>query len=119
MFILAWASICLRLIIPMGTMPTDGHWYLILCPDGMSVKQMPDMLGEHHQHHNSSEVEPINCDFAVLSACDELNLTASPVLLVTTYSFVTTPALSVAAHSAGTFTNYHSRAPPRVRFFYS
>lgn len=118
LLILAWASICLRLIIPMGTMPADGQWYLILCPDGMTVTQMASMPGDH-QHHSVDEVELINCDFALLSANDDTTLATAPDFIVPVQSPNILKPQKVAGHSANRRIHFHARAPPRVRFFYS
>ena len=119
LLILAWASICLRLIIPMGTMPADGQWYLILCPDGMTVTQMASMPGDHHQHHSVDEVELINCDFALLSANDDTTLATAPDFIALVQSATILKAQKLAGHTANRRTHFHARAPPRVRFFYS
>ncbi len=119
LLLLAWASICLRLIIPMGTMPTEDDWYLILCPDGMTVKQMASMPGEHHQHHSAEEVELINCDFALLSANDDTTLAVAPDYIGPVQSSSVIQLQKLAGHSANRRNYFHARAPPRVRFFYS
>ena len=116
---LAWASICLRLIIPIGTMPVDGEWYLILCPDGMTVKQMTSNSGDHHQHHNEDEVELISCDFALLSANDDTTLVAAPDYTAPVQSPTILKPHKLARLSANRLTHFHPRAPPRIRFFYS
>ena len=118
LLILAWASICLRLIIPMGTMPADGQWYLILCPDGMTVTQMASMPGDH-QHHSVDEVEFINCDFALLSANDDTTLATAPDFIALVQSATILKTQKLAGHTANRRTHFHARAPPRVRFFYS
>jgi len=116
---LAWASICLRLLIPIGTMPSEGDWYLILCPDGMTVKQMTSMPGDHHLHHSAGEVELINCDFALLSANDDTTLVAAPDHIAPVQSSRILQPQKLAGYSANRRTHFHPRAPPRVRFFYS
>ena len=116
---LAWASICLRLIIPMGTMPAGGEWYLILCPNGMTVKQMTSNSGDHHQHHNEDEVELINCDFALLSANDDTTLVAAQDYIAPVQSPTILKPHKLARLSANRLNHFHPRAPPRIRFFYS
>ena len=116
---LAWASICLRLLIPMGTMPTEGDWYLILCPDCMTVEQMTSMPGDHHEHHSTDEAELINCDFALLSANDDTTLVTAPDYIAPIQSLIILKPEKLAGYSANGRTYFHPRAPPRVRFFYS
>ena len=116
---LAWVSICLRLMIPMGTMPTGGDWYLMLCPDGMSVKQMTSMPDDHHPHHSADEVESINCDFALLSANDETTLVAALGYSAPVLSLTIPNTRKWLGYSANHRTHFNPRAPPGVRFFYS
>ena len=116
---LAWASICLRLLIPMGTMPAEGDWYLILCPDGMTVKQMTSMPDDHHPHHSVDEDELINCDFALLTAKDDTTLATAPDFIALVQSATILKPQKLADHTVNRRTHFHPRAPPRVRFFYS
>jgi hypothetical protein len=103
----------------MGTMPLEGHWYLLLCPHGMNVAQMIEMSGEHHGHHKGSEAEVINCDFALGSANDDLAFSApsshSVLLLINRIE----PLYESTRASNLKLNSFHARAPPKVRFFYS
>jgi hypothetical protein len=118
LLLLAWASICLRLMIPMGTMPTDGQWYLILCPDGMTVKQMMSVSSDHQQH-SSNEVDLISCDFALLSVNEDSTLTSMPDYIAQVQPATILKAQMRAGYSVNRRTHFQPRAPPSVRFFYS
>jgi hypothetical protein len=70
------AAFALRVLVPVGYMPTaiSGGWFLQLCPDGLSAQGMMRLLGGghgHHHHHadDAGSAEPLKCDLgASLSA---------------------------------------------------
>ena len=116
--LLVLAAFALRVLVPVGYMPTavSGGWFLQLCPDGLSPQVMAGLMGgghAHHHHHadNSGSAEPQRCDLgSALSA--ELGKAEIPSLPQGEASDLVGPggesssAVSLILHA------YRSRAPP-------
>ncbi len=62
------AAFALRVLVPVGYMPTavSGGWFLQLCPDGLSAQVMSRLLGGGHGHHHhvddAGSAERLQCD---------------------------------------------------------
>jgi len=66
---LAVAALLLRVVIPVGFMPSGiaGGWYLELCPDGLPRQVVVALFGEHYAHHGhhgvGGGVSVYHCDY--------------------------------------------------------
>jgi hypothetical protein len=117
--LLVIATFALRVLVPVGYMPSavSGGWILQLCPDGLSPQVMARLLGgghaHHHHHHadDSGSAQPQRCDLgSALSA--ELGQTEIPALPqgeageLTRLAGESSRAVSPIIHA------YRPRAPP-------
>ena len=116
--LLVIAAFALRVLVPVGYMPSavSGGWILQLCPDGLSPQVMARLLGgghahHHHHGHDSGSAEPQRCDLggALSAELDNVEIAALP------QGRAAEPARR-AGDSSGTVSiillAFRSRAPP-------
>lgn len=116
--LLVLAAFALRVLVPVGYMPTavSGGWFLQLCPDGVSAQVMAGLMGSGHAHHHhhaddSGSAEPQRCDLGgVLSAefakAEIPSLPQGEASELARLGGESSSAVSLILHA------YRSRAPP-------
>lgn len=116
--LLVIAAFALRVLVPVGYMPSalSGGWFLQLCPDGLKPQVMAGLLGSGHAHHHhhaddTGSAEPLQCDLGgVLSAelgkAEILALPQEATAGLARVAGESSPAVSLMLPA------FQSRAPP-------
>jgi hypothetical protein len=114
---LALGALLLRLLVPVGTMPSalaDG-WFLKLCPDRLPAETLARLLGEPHHHHHAADertASPVRCDLGATLSGDVIKPDlAVPMLSATVVGVRFVPTAGAFAVSPA-LPPFHSRAPP-------